>query len=80
MHDIFKKTIDDPNAPPRLKGLVVTAVLTSGRLEFQADFPDDVTANELAYFRLLWEVADTLRERTGIGMTENPIVRVEKPQ
>lgn len=79
MREVYSKTITDPNAPDRLKGKTLEAVFTLGRpgqqdnIQFLMDLPDDVTPNEIAYFRLVCgEVMDSIRENTKIQYTEHP--------
>ncbi len=69
-HDEFTHTISSDNAPERLKGKIVKAVLTEGQLSFEIDMPDDPTPNELGYFKwFTGELVDKLKSQTGIGMT-----------
>lgn len=61
MRKEFVHTISDPNAPDRLQGKVVTAVLTEGQLTFQIDMPDNPTPNEQGYFRwFIGELVDKI--------------------
>lgn len=78
MRDEFQKTITDPNAPERLKGKTVTAILTEKSLNFVIDLPEDLTPNEIGYFRLFTgEVADMLRDKLGLSLTEHAPRRLE---
>jgi len=43
------KTIDDPNAPIRMRGRSITIKLTEGRITFEANVPDDMTEDEQTY-------------------------------
>jgi hypothetical protein len=54
------KTIDDPNAPARLRGKAVTILLdpASRTLAFEVDMPDDPTPNEIGYVE--WSVGEYL--------------------
>lgn len=72
---VFSRTIDDPNAPERLKGLVVVATLVEGvpqgSLEFKIDMPDDPTPNEIGYFRwFIGETVDKLKAASPIEFSD----------
>lgn len=78
MRDEFTHTISDANAPERLRGLVVKAILTEARIDFEIDMPDDPTPNELAYLQYFTgELMSKIRDETGIGFTQRPIVKKE---
>jgi hypothetical protein len=70
----FRRTIDDPNAPARLKGLLVTATLVEGdkgSLTFKIDMPDDPTPNEIGYFRwFIGETVDKLKAASPIEFSD----------
>jgi len=60
----FTRTIDDDNAPERLRGLVMLAVLTETRLEFQVDLPNELTNQEIAYLRwFTGEIVDEMKTK-----------------
>lgn len=66
----FSRVIDDPNAPPRLRGKTVKVVLTDQKIEFQIDLLDDMTPNEIGYFRWsVGEIVDKVEKMTNITMT-----------
>lgn len=68
--------IDDPNAPERLKGKIITAFLNEKQLKFEMDMPDNPTPNEMGYFKwLIGEVVEDIQNKTGIQM---PPGRIEK--
>jgi DNA helicase HerA-like ATPase len=73
----YKKTIDDPNAPSRLRGRVITATVTfqpKAEIILGVDMPDDYTPQEQAYLKWVsGELADRLRE--GV-----PALRVGEPR
>jgi len=60
----FKKTITDPDAPARLRGLDIYMVLKDGdSLTFEANIPDDATDQEKAYLEQhIDELVSKLRE------------------
>ena len=77
--DVFRRTITDPNAPERLKGKVIEAILAKGRFTFNIDLPDDPTPQELGYFRWsVGELVEQLEEASGIKMTVHPLELKEK--
>ena len=53
-----RKTIDDPRAPPRLRGKVIEITVneTDHQLQFRVDVPDDLTAQEKGY--LDWSIGE----------------------
>lgn len=62
----YEKVIDDPNAPERLKGLILKAeCIWKGKkvqVKFSIDLPNNATPNEIGYVRLLIaETGDVLR-------------------
>jgi hypothetical protein len=59
MNDTYKRMIPS-NAPARLKGKEMVAVLTDDRLEFQMDMPDNPTAQEVGFFK--WFVGECMDE------------------
>lgn len=66
----FRTTITAATAPPRLRGLVITATLARGRMEFAIDLPDDPTAQETGFVRwTVGEFMDHIRRVTGIEST-----------
>lgn len=70
MRDVFIRVIDDPNAPERLRGLEVQAVVTERAIDFEVDLPADVTPNELGYMRIFTsDLVDKIQERTGVQIS-----------
>ena len=67
MSDVrYEWRIDDPKAPPRLRGKVITAAVSESmsKLEFACDVPDDATPNETGYLRWsIGEFVDSLRAK-----------------
>lgn len=71
MCDEFECLIDNPNAPERLRGKIIKAILTPEKLDFALDFPENPTPNEIGYFKwFVGELADELQNKTKIKLTK----------
>ncbi len=83
MAEIFYHQITDKNAPKRLQGLIVMAILSAekgeqGELRFQIDMPEEPTNQELGYFRwMTGELVDKLSDQTSIDFTARPLEKVK---
>lgn len=80
----YRYTIRDPNAPERLRGRTLIAVLvegpTKGAFEFSIDMPDDPTKQEIGYVEwFIGETVEAVTKGTGIEASKRASVLIPDP-
>lgn len=73
----YQHVIDDPKAPERLRGKVITATIIEGKsMDFEFQGPDDATPNEIGYFKwFIGELVDKLKANTQIEFGDSTFMK-----